>query len=72
MKKSFPRLRGGDPLGQHGSLVVVLLFPAYAGVIPRTCYTDKVDESFPRLRGGDPSRFFFRKAERAFSPPTRG
>ena len=48
------------------------LFPAHAGVIPRSCQFWDCQKAFPRPRGGDP---IFTKAIThwaGFSPPTRG
>ena len=53
-------------------IMIPLLFPAYAGVIPRLYALADLEVSFPRLRGGDPRKREHQPAIAAFSPPTRG
>ena len=48
------------------------LFPAHAGVIPRTASAATRRCSFPRTRGGDPARAEMFYAQFGFSPHTRG
>ena len=48
------------------------LFPAYAGVIPKTAYYRSRSKTFPRIRGGDPERNQQAGCAEGFSPHTRG
>lgn len=48
------------------------LFPAHAGVIPRSSLGFMPLLTFPRPRGGDPTAKETKNWEEAFSPPTRG
>ena len=50
----------------------MLLFPAYAGVIPGKPTVNKRLITFPRLRGGDPDNAEMKNTVADFSPPTRG
>ena len=54
----------------YGSLLLV--FPAYAGVIPNACQPYNHHPSFPRIRGGDPDSMKELGEIREFSPHTRG
>ena len=51
---------------------LVMLFPAYAGVILWRTHRKTALSSFPRIRGGDPHRFFVNHRFFVFSPHTRG
>ena len=48
------------------------LFPAYAGVIPRTAVKAGQKVTFPRIRGGDPHLQGRLCRRWCFSPHTRG
>ncbi len=49
-----------------------LLFPAYAGVIPRPRRDVFAGWAFPRIRGGDPYELDHANDRDPFSPHTRG
>ena len=49
-----------------------MLFPAYAGVIPRWCAIPWQTIPFPRIRGGDPAQLDVDEKSHDFSPHTRG
>ena len=50
----------------------IILFPAYAGVIPDFNIGFFFCLTFPRIRGGDPLSTMVPKAVESFSPHTRG
>ena len=53
--KTFPRIRGGDPIMQKDKDTFIGLFPACAGVILLIPGKSNGDLAFPRMCGGDPS-----------------
>ena len=48
------------------------LFPARAGVIPKSKQNDMIVRAFPRTRGGDPNFFRDENFANPFSPHARG
>ena len=54
------------------SAVQILLFPAYAGVIPMVEATAGRKLSFPRIRGGDPISKHFKASEFQLFPAYAG
>ena len=53
-------------------LVLIGLFPAYAGVILMSAETVEEAKAFPRICGGDPSAFCQNAKPHNFSPHMRG
>ena len=68
----FPRIRGGDPSALDPTLLLLIVFPGYAGVILISDVTCCYTTSFPRIRGGDPLPQSFGLISDLFSPYTRG
>ena len=52
--------------------MVVLVFPAYAGMSPAVWRSRAPALSFPRLRGDEPVTMSVLPKRIGFSPPTRG
>ena len=69
---TFPRVGGGDPIQQNGTLLHVPLFPAWAGVIPADELSDETMLAFPRVGGGDPDLGLNKTTLYSFSPRGRG
>ena len=53
-------------------MLMVKVFPAYAGVIPKLACIDYPLLRFSRIRGGDPNGIYTPNEGRQFSPHARG
>ena len=69
---SFPRVCGGDPNQFPGEVVVLVLFPACAGVILVSVSVGMRIVTFPRVCGGDPHHRGMEQQKNCFSPRVRG
>ena len=72
MRRTFPRVCGGDPRRDTVRMDSAGLFPACAGVIPRQLRIIMQDNAFPRVCGGDPTFAHGNTLKEAFSPRVRG
>ena len=55
-KLGLSRMCGGDPCFLNATILIHLVFPACAGVIPRQCRDSKNSFRLSRIRGGDPQQ----------------
>ena len=66
-----PHTRGCSYLDVLGEMPAVV-FPAYAGMFPRTCSMPDLTPRFPRIRGDVPTKKLRETYPHVFSPHTRG
>ena len=68
----IPRASGGDPVDAARFIDFYTVFPAQAGVIPRSALLRYRNGSIPRASGGDPGYSHYTRLPNLYSPRKRG
>ena len=69
---TYPRVCGGDPNSPTQVIILSLLIPAYAGVIPSFPAFLASKATYPRVCGGDPIIMYYLTMNGDLSPRMRG
>ena len=67
-----PRIRGDDPMEGMGVILLCLILPVFAGMIPAAVKRQVAEANSPRIRGDDPNSVLMAENATIFSPYSRG